>query len=72
MIKRTQGKKISRENDEVEQECEFTELGSSQSRMYAVLFTVLWVEPKALSLVGKHHTTEIIPIPIQLLCVDYK
>ena len=56
----------------MEQESEFTELGSSQSRMYAVLFTVLWVEPKAMSMVGKHHTTEIIPIPIQLLCVDYK
>ena len=71
MIKRTQGRKISR-NDEVEQEREFTEVGSSQSRMYAVLFTVQWVEPKALSLVGKHHATEMIPIPIQLLCVDCK
>lgn len=33
---------------------------------------MLWMEPKALSMVGKQIPTEIIPIPNQLLCVDYK
>lgn len=64
--------KSSRDNDEVEQQCECTELGSSKSIMYTILLIMLWMEPKALSMVGKQIPTEIIPIPNQLLCVDYK
>jgi hypothetical protein len=51
--------KSSGKNNEIDQPCEFIELRLMQNIMYTLRFTVLQMELTALSMVGKHSTTQI-------------